>query len=66
MTEDASAAEREVKYSEIPKVEWWDCTVGFYCFCGGEITLSDEEPKECSCGRTWRLDTRLFMKEARS
>jgi len=62
MTE-GSTKERHVKYNEIPKVEWWDCSVGFTCFCGAEVVLGEDgEPSKCNCEREWRLDAKLMVK----
>ena len=56
---------REIPYQEIPKVEWWDCTVGLTCLCGqADLVVDDDEPYECSvCGRKWRLKVSVMLEE---
>lgn len=57
--------EREVPYAEIPRVNWWDCTVGLDCLCGQTgLVVDDGDPHECSrCGRKWRLKTVVLVEE---
>jgi hypothetical protein len=45
---------------------WWDCTCEVICACGNAIILNDDDdPKLCSCGRIWKLETKLICKHVK-
>jgi hypothetical protein len=50
------------------RLDWFDCTAGFYCVCGAnDLLLTDDETeaRKCdACGRKYRMVAYLEMQEA--
>jgi predicted RNA-binding Zn-ribbon protein involved in translation (DUF1610 family) len=47
------------------KIEWEDCTIGFYCPKCGSLLVADSQSgnQECKCGVKYHLSTDLWVEE---
>lgn len=56
---------RKAKVGDV-KYQWGESCVGLECSCGAYdiiVTAQDHEPKECDCGKKYRLVTYLEIWE---